>query len=131
MINRQYIVDEIKNNILNINVITTVYEWFTDEIDKNELPIVIVKDTKEEIADRFIESVYKALSIELVLIVSNGTNTSKELRTIASTILTSIKNLDLEIQINSVEFSFDSGEDIQGGALINMTVLYESNEFEV
>jgi hypothetical protein len=129
---RQDIVNIINEKMSNISEINSVFEHIVTDIHPNELPALIVKDTDDEVEERFIGSIYHSLSIDLDILVM-GANTSTELRNLIKIVVQEFGNID---EFNDKEYigstmKFESADDIYGGATLSFIVKYETVDFDI
>lgn len=142
---RETILDNLKNRLKTITTANgygwepKVFEWLTTPLGSGDFPAVVVKDTEDSVDSEKISGVSEhSLKIEILLFVKEGVLTSKALRAKMQDLLFVIgkepevgEDLGDYISFDGNEIALDQQRDIEGGAKIELTVIYSTSKWEI
>ncbi|MDR2100109.1 MAG: hypothetical protein LBP40_04690 [Campylobacteraceae bacterium] len=134
---RQDIIDAIKTRLSAIDGINNVYEWTAINLNREELPAVIIRDVADNANNDTSGSTIHNLNIEIDIVVSAGDTSMQDLRVFMLKVLKSLEEKDDEEDIVCYrEFSGDemiSAQDTNfyAGARLKVLFKYAAEKWEM
>ena len=129
---REELINSLKNSI-NVNI--PVFLWRVAKPEYDELPIIIVRDTDDKIDEVASGSTEHNLKIEIELLMSDNTLTSSKVRETINSILQSIKETEYSLgdylSLDSVDLDLEQQERIIGRGMIELTMKYHTEKWEI
>ena len=129
---REELINSLRNSI-NVNI--PVFLWRVAKPEYDELPIIIVRDTDDKIDEVASGSTEHNLKIEIELLMSDNTLTSSKVRETINSILQSIKENEYSLgdylSLDSVDLDLEQQERIIGRGMIELTMKYYTEKWEI
>lgn len=130
MSKRQTIIDAIVTRLSAIPNIISVDDWKVHKLNEKEMPAIIIRDVGSKTDSSSYGSIGHALSIEVDVLVSDSSTTMATLRTIMSSVLTTIgaEGDDLldHITYDGDDILAEHQDHFYGGARMKFSVDYST-----
>jgi len=139
---RQEIINNLKTGLKTLDVanggfVKNFYEWVINPQEVAEYPLIVIRDTEDNVSEEVSGSSKHSLKIEIDLLVSDSTTTAEYLREKILEILNAIKNLDeqfllgdyVSFRSNEIELSYE--EHLVGLGKIEIEITYYTEKWGI
>ncbi|MDR0666855.1 MAG: hypothetical protein LBF71_05535 [Campylobacteraceae bacterium] len=134
---RQDIINALKIRLSAIEGINNVYEWAGVNLNKDEMPIIVLRDTKNGADNSPSGSTVHSLTIEIEIVVSAGDTTMQTLRALMGEVLKSLEEQENETDIvcyreyTDDEIMSEHADNFYGGAKMRFIFRYATAKWEL
>ena len=139
---RQEIINNLKTGLKTLDVanggfVKNFYEWVINPQEVAEYPLIVIRDTEDNVSEEVSGSSKHSLKIEIDLLVSDSTTTAEYLREKILEILNAIKSLDeqfllgdyVSFRSNEIELSYE--EHLVGLGKIEIEITYYTEKWGI
>ena len=139
---RQEIINNLKTGLKTLDVanggfVKNFYEWIINPQEVAEYPLIVIRDTEDNVNEEVSGSSKHSLKIEIDLLVSDSTTTAEYLREKILEILNAIKSLDEQFLLgdyvsfknNEIELSYE--EHLVGLGKIEIEITYYTEKWGI
>jgi len=139
---RQEIINNLKTGLKTLDVanggfVKNFYEWVINPHEVAEYPLIVIRDTEDNVSEEASGSSKHSLKIEIDLLVSDSTTTAEYLREKILEILNAIKSLDeqfllgdyVSFRSNEIELSYE--EHLVGLGKIEIEITYYTEKWGI